>query len=52
MGGAFEKNIETVDSGYFGIGELPVLAEEKNTEEQVRMCFEAYGREDWVTLLD
>ncbi len=51
-GGAFEKNIETVDSGYFGIGELPALAEEKNTEEQVRMCFEAYGREDWVTLLD
>lgn len=51
-GGSFEKNIETVDSGYFGIGELPPLAEEKNNEEQVRMCFEAYGRKDWVTLLD
>ncbi len=52
VGGSFEENLETVESRYFGIGELPVLAEEKNNEEQMRMCFEACGREDWVTLLD
>ena len=51
-GGSFEENIETVGSGYFGIHELPALAREKNNEEQVRMCFEAYRRKDGVTLLD
>lgn len=32
VGGAFEPNIETVESRYFGIDELPALAEEKNNE--------------------
>lgn len=52
VGGAFEPNIETVESRYFGIDELPALAEEKNNEEQVRMCFEAYHTENWKTLID
>lgn len=52
VGGAFEPNIETVESRYFGIDELPALAEEKNNEEQVRMCFEAYHAENWKTLID
>lgn len=51
-GGAFRENIETVESRYFGPGELPVLAEEKNNEEQVRMCFAAYEAENWETLFD
>lgn len=52
VGGAFEPNIETVESRYFGIDELPALAEEKNNEEQVRMCFEAYHAENWKTRID
>lgn len=52
VGGTFEENIETVDSGYFGIAELPELAEEKNNAEQVRMCFDAYHAEHWKTLID
>lgn len=52
VGGTFEENIETVDSGYFGIAELPELAEEKNNAEQVRMCFEAYHAQHWKTLID
>lgn len=52
LGGSFEKNIETTESRYFGIDELPVLAEEKNNEEQIRMCFEAYRAEHWTTLFD
>ena len=52
LGGSFEKNIETTESRYFGIDELPVLAEEKNNEEQIRMCFEAYRAEHWITLFD
>lgn len=51
-GGKFEENIETTDSGYFAIDELPELAEEKNTKEQVIMCFEANSAEHWTTMFD
>ena len=49
IGGNFEDNIETVGSEYFGLGELPKLATEKNTEEQIQMCFDAYHSEYWKT---
>lgn len=52
IGGKFEKNLETTDSRYFGLDELPELAEEKNTKEQIEMCFEAYQAENWVTMFD
>lgn len=52
IGGAFAANTETLDSRYFGIDELPLLAEEKNNEEQIRMCFEAYQAKHWTTLFD
>ena len=51
-GGAFEQNIETVESRYFGLDELPVLAEEKNNREQIEMCFAAYHSPNWKTLID
>lgn len=51
-GGAFEQNIETVESRYFGLDELPVLAEEKNNREQIEMCFDAYHSLNWKTLID
>lgn len=52
IGGQFEANMETVESRYFALGELPVLAEEKNTEEQIEMCFDAYHAGHWKTLLN
>ena len=52
VSGAFEKNIETVESGWFSEDELPKLAEEKNNEEQIWMCFEAYRSENWKTQID
>lgn len=52
LGGAFEKNIETISSGYFALDELPCLAEEKNTAEQIALCFEAHRAEHWVTQFD
>ena len=52
IGGNFEDNIETVGSEYFGLGELPKLATEKNTEEQIQMCFDAYHSEYWKTQFD
>ena len=51
-GGTFEVNIETTESRYFGISELPELAEEKNSREQIEMCFEAYHSENWKTMFD
>ncbi|MBQ8638986.1 MAG: NUDIX hydrolase [Lachnospiraceae bacterium] len=51
-GGQFEANLETVDCRYFGLDELPTLATEKNNEEQIRMCFDAYHSENWKTRFD
>ena len=52
IGGKFEDNLETVSSNYFGINDLPILATEKNNEEQIKMCFEAYFSENWKTVFD
>ena len=52
LGGNFQSNIETVESRYFGLDELPVLAEEKNTREQIEMCFSAYRDENWQIEFD
>lgn len=52
LGGAFEENLETLQSGYFGEGELPPLSAEKNNLEQVKMCFAAHRAQHWDTLFD
>lgn len=52
IGGEFRANTETVESEYFGVNELPLLAAEKNNEEQIRMCFDAYHSSNWITLFD
>ena len=52
VGGEFRPNTETTASGYFSRSDLPPLAEEKNTAEQVRMCFDASRAETWETLFD
>lgn len=52
IGGSFQENSETTDSGYFGLDELPELAEDKTNEEQVRMCFDAYHAPNWKTVFD
>ena len=46
-GGQFKTNIETTGFDYFGIDELPELAEEKNNKEQIAMCFNAMQSEKW-----
>ena len=52
LGGHFERNIETTEYAYFSLNELPALAEEKNTEEQIKMCFQAFVSDHWETLLE
>ena len=52
VGGRFVPNIETTESGCFSLEDLPPLAEEKNTREQIKMCFAAYHDKNWKTLMD
>lgn len=52
-GGAFQENIETTETRYFGEEELPEeLAVEKTTAEQIHLCFQAYRSENWQTAFD
>lgn len=41
-GGSFVENLETLGTAYFSEEELPELAEEKCSWEQIEMCFRAY----------
>lgn len=52
LGGSFEKNIETDESDFFSMEDLPTLATEKNNENQIRMCFQAYKDKDWNVIFD
>ena len=53
VGGEFVENIETTGFDYFAEDDIPELATEKNNEEQIKMCFEAYySRDRWKTVFD
>lgn len=52
LGGKFAENSETVGIGCFDEDNLPPLAEEKCSEEQIRMCFRAYRDSAWKTIFD
>lgn len=51
-GGEFRENIETMGFSYFGLDELPRLAEEKNNREQIEMCFRAMQSDVWEAVFD
>ena len=53
VGGSFQENLETTGFDYFNEDSLPELATEKNTAEQIKMCFDAHRSGDtWKTLFD
>ena len=53
IGGAFVENIETTEYRYFAEDELPTLATEKNSVEQIKMCFKAQlAGDQWRTIFD
>lgn len=52
VGGNFTPNIETSESSYFSLDKLPPLAKEKNTSEQIKLCFDAYYSSNWTTIFD
>ena len=53
VGGDFAPNLETTESGYFALGELPEnLATAKTTREQIEMCFRAKADPAWQVVFD
>jgi len=50
--GDFAENIETLDARFFPPGELPELSETRNTEEQIRMCFDFLRSDDKTPRFD
>lgn len=52
LGGCFQPNVETTESRFFPLDALPRLAEEKNTAEQIALCFAANEAEHWTTQFD
>ena len=52
IGGCFSPNIETIESKFWGLDEIPILAEEKNNIEQIKMCFAACENEKWEVQFD
>ena len=51
-GGEFKTNIETTECKYFSVDNLPELALEKNTAEQIKMCFASNNTDKWEPLFD
>ncbi len=52
ISGHFTANIETSESRYFGLNELPPLSVGKNTKEQIELCFAAYKNPDWIPVIE
>ncbi len=53
IGGSFKKNIETTETKYFSLDNLPNnLAIAKTTKEQIKMCFESFYDNNWQTKFD
>ena len=48
----FVQNIETTERDFFSLDALPLLATEKNTKEQIKLCFQAYSSAYWKTTFD
>lgn len=50
--GVFEENIETEESGFFSLTDLPPLSLERNSKKQVEMCFEAKSNDNFFIIFD
>jgi ADP-ribose pyrophosphatase YjhB (NUDIX family) len=51
-GGEFQDNIETLQSGWFSLDNLPYLHPRKSSEAELRLCLEASRAEHWETRYD
>jgi hypothetical protein len=50
--GYFEENIETEESGFFCLDNLPPLSTDRVTEKQIKMCFDAQADENFAAIFD
>jgi ADP-ribose pyrophosphatase YjhB (NUDIX family) len=48
----FKENSETLEAGFFYINDLPELSTDRNTPNQIRMCFEAKNQKVFETIFD
>ncbi len=48
----FAANTETLDAGFFPADSLPPLSNERNTLEQIKLCFEAKKHKIFETVFD
>lgn len=48
----FSANTETLEAGFFPIDSLPPLSQERNTREQIGICFEAKKHKLFETVFD
>lgn len=48
----FTENTETLQADFFGSDKLPPLSVNRNTAEQIALCFEALNDENFVTIFD
>ena len=48
----FAANTETLDAGFFPVDSLPPLSNERNTLEQIKLCFEAKKHKIFETIFD
>jgi len=49
---SFSKNTETLDSGFFELDNLPELSVERNTYNQIKLCFEAKRHKLFEAIFD
>lgn len=52
LGGHFQPNNETSDSGFFSLDEIPELDEIRVTQDQIDMCFKAHNDDKWKTIVE
>lgn len=52
LGGHFEANLETLQTAYFSLDNLPELAEAKNNRQQIELCFNALADPQWQVVFD
>jgi len=50
--GEHMENIETSESGFFSLDDLPELSVTRNTYEQIKMCFDASNNEYHKVICD
>ena len=52
LGGSFVPNIETTETGYFALDDLPDINTHKCTPRELEICLKAYRADAWETVFE